>query len=68
MHYDVNVKGVFHSYRAAARVMIPSGYGRIIGACSTAAKPSKYLVDFDYKSDYNFICYSQLLQPLERIA
>ncbi|KAF8597906.1 putative short chain dehydrogenase [Ceratobasidium sp. AG-I] len=37
-HLAVNVKGVFYSYRAAARVMIPAGYGRIIGACSTAAK------------------------------
>ncbi|CAE6460029.1 unnamed protein product [Rhizoctonia solani] len=36
--HDVNVKGVFYCYRAAARVMIPSGGGRIIGACSVAGK------------------------------
>lgn len=42
-HYAVNVKGLFHSYRAAARVMVPAGYGRIIGACSTAAKFGMYL-------------------------
>ena len=40
-HYNVNVKGVFYCYRAAARVMIPAGYGRIIGACSIAGKQSK---------------------------
>ncbi|KAF8597896.1 NAD(P)-binding protein [Ceratobasidium sp. AG-I] len=37
-HLAVNVKGMFYSYRAAARVMVPAGYGRIIGACGTAAK------------------------------
>ncbi|KAH7339295.1 hypothetical protein B0J17DRAFT_612763 [Rhizoctonia solani] len=36
--HDVNVKGVFYCYRAAARAMIPSGGGRIIGACSIAGK------------------------------
>lgn len=36
--HSVNVKGVFYSYRAAARAMIPSGGGRIIGACSIAGK------------------------------
>lgn len=41
-HYAVNIKGMFHSYRAAARVMVPAGYGRIIGACSTAAKLSMW--------------------------
>lgn len=44
-HLSVNVKGVFYSYRAAARAMIPSGYGRIIGACSTAAKLSACFLD-----------------------
>ncbi|KAF8597898.1 NAD(P)-binding protein [Ceratobasidium sp. AG-I] len=37
-HYNINVKGVFYCYRAAARVMTPAGYGRIIGACSIAGK------------------------------
>ncbi|CAE6500218.1 unnamed protein product [Rhizoctonia solani] len=36
--HDVNVKGMFYCYRAAARAMIPSGGGRIIGACSVAGK------------------------------
>ncbi|CUA71297.1 L-2,3-butanediol dehydrogenase [Rhizoctonia solani] len=36
--HNVNVKGVFYCYRAAARAMIPSGGGRIIGACSVAGK------------------------------
>ncbi|CAE6492761.1 unnamed protein product [Rhizoctonia solani] len=36
--HDVNVKGVFYCYRAAARAMIPTGGGRIIGACSVAGK------------------------------
>ncbi|CAE6476299.1 unnamed protein product [Rhizoctonia solani] len=36
--HAVNVKGVFYCYRAAARAMIPSGGGRIIGACSVAGK------------------------------
>ncbi|KDN38616.1 hypothetical protein RSAG8_09403, partial [Rhizoctonia solani AG-8 WAC10335] len=36
--HEVNVKGVFYCYRAAARAMIPSGGGRIIGACSVAGK------------------------------
>ncbi|SDL23245.1 acetoin reductase [Tessaracoccus oleiagri] len=35
---DVNVRGVFHCYRAAARQMIEQGHGgRIIGAASVAA-------------------------------
>ncbi|KAG8729454.1 hypothetical protein FRC11_008732 [Ceratobasidium sp. 423] len=42
--HAVNVKGVFYCYRAAARAMIPSGGGRIIGACSVAGKiPVPYL-------------------------
>ncbi|CAE6478643.1 unnamed protein product [Rhizoctonia solani] len=36
--HEVNVKGVFYCYRAAARAMITSGGGRIIGACSVAGK------------------------------
>ncbi|QRV99781.1 Enoyl-(Acyl carrier protein) reductase [Ceratobasidium sp. AG-Ba] len=36
--YEVNVKGLFLSYRAAARAMIPTGGGKIIGACSIGAK------------------------------
>ncbi|QRV93741.1 Enoyl-(Acyl carrier protein) reductase [Ceratobasidium sp. AG-Ba] len=36
--YNTNVKGLFLSYRAAARAMIPAGGGRIIGACSLAGK------------------------------
>ncbi|CEL61338.1 Diacetyl reductase [(S)-acetoin forming] OS=Staphylococcus epidermidis (strain ATCC 35984 / RP62A) GN=butA PE=3 SV=1 [Rhizoctonia solani AG-1 IB] len=36
--HSVNVKGVFYCYRAAARAMIPSGGGRIIGACSVGGK------------------------------
>ncbi|CCO30521.1 (R,R)-butanediol dehydrogenase / diacetyl reductase [Rhizoctonia solani AG-1 IB] len=39
--HSVNVKGVFYCYRAAARAMIPSGGGRIIGACSVGGKTSK---------------------------
>ncbi|CAE6345849.1 unnamed protein product [Rhizoctonia solani] len=42
--HAVNVKGVFYCYRAAARAMIPSGGGRIIGACSVAGKlPVPYM-------------------------
>ncbi|KAF8757010.1 KR domain [Rhizoctonia solani] len=42
--HAINVKGVFYCYRAAARAMIPSGGGRIIGACSVAGKlPIPYL-------------------------
>ncbi|KAG9096562.1 hypothetical protein FS749_008211 [Ceratobasidium sp. UAMH 11750] len=36
--FNVNVKGLLLSYRAAARAMIPTGGGRIIGACSVAGK------------------------------
>lgn len=36
--HSVNVKGVFYCYRAAARVMMASGGGRIIGACSVGGK------------------------------
>ncbi|QRV93974.1 Enoyl-(Acyl carrier protein) reductase [Ceratobasidium sp. AG-Ba] len=37
--HAVNVKGLFYSYRAAARAMIARGTGgRIIGACSRAGK------------------------------
>lgn len=45
-HYTVNVKGVLYSYRAAARVMVPAGYGRIVGACSVAGKCSMCLNSF----------------------
>ncbi|QRW21241.1 Enoyl-(Acyl carrier protein) reductase [Rhizoctonia solani] len=42
--HAVNVKGVLYCYRAAARAMIPSGGGRIIGACSVAGKlPVPYM-------------------------
>ncbi|CAE6523296.1 unnamed protein product [Rhizoctonia solani] len=36
--HDVNVKGLFYCYRAAAKAMISTGGGRIIGACSVAGK------------------------------
>ncbi|KAB5590070.1 3-ketoacyl-(acyl-carrier) reductase [Ceratobasidium theobromae] len=36
--YAVNAKGAFYCYRAAARAMIPSGGGRIIGAGSVGSK------------------------------
>ncbi|KAG8746611.1 hypothetical protein FRC12_014243 [Ceratobasidium sp. 428] len=36
--FNVNVKGLMLSYRAAARAMIPNGGGRIVGACSAAGK------------------------------
>lgn len=39
--YAVNAKGAFYCYRAAARAMIPSGGGRIIGAGSVGSKTSK---------------------------
>ncbi|CCO29760.1 (R,R)-butanediol dehydrogenase / diacetyl reductase [Rhizoctonia solani AG-1 IB] len=42
--HAVNVKGLFYCYRAAARAMMASGGGRIIGACSVAGKlPIPYL-------------------------
>ncbi|QRV79063.1 Enoyl-(Acyl carrier protein) reductase [Ceratobasidium sp. AG-Ba] len=36
--YEVNVKGLLLSYRAAARAMIQTGGGSIVGACSAGGK------------------------------
>ncbi|CAE6338237.1 unnamed protein product [Rhizoctonia solani] len=44
--HSINVKGVFYCYRAAARAMIPSGGGRIIGACSVGGKTTQEWAEY----------------------